>query len=182
MRRLPISLLLFLAATSVLIHGCGESDCPLTTASFAHFDFLDEETHQAIAFKTPFDVTGFIVADVTLRDTAADGTVTERIVRDSLLNDTIYTNASNSLSLPLSYQEKTTYVLHYTDKMRDTIEVTHQNIPYLQNIECGTMMFYQIKDIRYTTNNLRSIEIVNPDINNEEKKNFNIYYTANLPE
>lgn len=182
MRKLPVTLWLFLASVSVLTHSCGESDCPLTTTSFAHFDFLDDETHQPITFTTPFDVTGFIVADVTISETLPDGTVAERVVKDSLLNDTLYTNASNSLSLPLSYQTKTTYVLHYTEKMRDTIEITHQNIPYLQNIECGTMMFYQVEDIRYTTNHLRSIEIVNSDINNEEKKNFNIYYTATLPE
>ena len=58
--------------------------------------------------------------------------------------------------------------------LRDTITLIHQNIPYLQNIECGTMMFYKVEDIKYTTYNLKSIEIVNSDINNEEKKNFNI--------
>lgn len=54
--------------------------------------------------------------------------------------------------------------------MRDTITLIHQNIPYLQNIECGTMMFYKVEDIKYTTYNLKSIEIVNSDINNEEKR------------
>lgn len=39
------------------------------------------------------------------------------------------------------------------------------------------MMFYQVENINYTTNSLDSVVIVNPDINNEEKKNFNIYYT-----
>ena len=86
------------------------------------------------------------------------------------------------MSLPLSYTSKTTYVFHYTEKLRDTIIVTHQNIPYLQNIEWGTMMFYKVDDIQYTTYNLKSIEIVNPDINNEEKKNFNIYYVVNATE
>ena len=65
---------------------------------------------------------------------------------------------------------------------RDTITLIHQNIPYLQNIECGTMMFYKVEDIKYTTYNLKSIEIVNSDINNEEKKNFNIYYVVNATE
>ena len=34
------------------------------------------------------------------------------------------------------------------------------------------MMFYKVEDIKYTTYNLKSIEIVNSDINNEEKKEF----------
>ena len=41
------------------------------------------------------------------------------------------------------------------------------------------MMFYKVEDIKNTTYNLKSIEIVNSDINNEEKKNFNIYYVVN---
>lgn len=44
------------------------------------------------------------------------------------------------------------------------------------------MMFYKVEDIKYTTYNLKSIETVNPDINNEEKKNFNIYYVVNATE
>ena len=182
MKKLPVIILLFLIATSALMQGCGESDCPLTTTSFAHFDFLDENTHQSVKFNEPFTVTGFITTDVTVRDTLEDGTIKETIVKDSLINDTIFNKAESNMSLPLSYTSKTTYVLHYTEKMRDTIVVTHQNIPYLQNIECGTMMFYKVEDIKYTTYNLKSIEIVNPDINNEEKKNFNIYYVVNTAE
>ncbi|EIY82549.1 hypothetical protein HMPREF1058_00441 [Phocaeicola vulgatus CL09T03C04] len=164
------------------MQSCGESDCPLTTNSFAHFDFLDAETHQAVKFSPAFDVTGFITTDVIVRDTLEDGTIKETVVKDSLMNDTIFNKAESSMSLPLSYTSKTTYVLHYTEKMRDTITLIHQNIPYLQNIECGTMMFYKVEDIKYTTYNLKSIEIVNSDINNEEKKNFNIYYVVNATE
>ena len=44
------------------------------------------------------------------------------------------------------------------------------------------MMFYKVEDIKYTTYNLKSIEIVNSDINKKEKKNFNIYYVVNATE
>ncbi len=178
MKKLPVIILLFLTFTGALMQGCGESDCPLTTTSFARFEFLDGATHSAVKFTEPVTVTGFIIADVVVRDTLANGTITETLVKDSLLNDTVYNKAESYMSLPLSYTSKTTYVMHYTEKMRDTIEVTHQNIPYLSNIECGTMMFYKVESIRYTTNHLDSIVTVNPDINNEEKRNFNIYYTV----
>lgn len=170
MKKLPAIILLLLITVSTLMQSCGESDCPLTTNSFAHFDFLDAETHQAVKFSPAFDVTGFITTDVIVRDTLEDGTIKETVVKDSLMNDTIFNKAESSMSLPLSYTSKTTYVLHYTEKMRDTITLIHQNIPYLQNIECGTMMFYKVEDIKYTTYNLKSIEIVNSDINNEEKR------------
>ena len=172
MKRLPAIILLLLITVSTLMQSCGESDCPLTTNSFAHFDFLDAETHQAVKFSPAFDVTGFITTDVIVRDTLEDGTIKETVVKDSLMNDTIFNKAESSMSLPLSYTSKTTYVLHYTEKMRDTIILIHQNIPYLQNIECGTMMFYKVEDIKYTTYNLKSIETVNPDINNRRKKEF----------
>ena len=83
----------------------------------------------------------------------------------------------SSFSLPLSYTSKTTYTIHYNEKLKDVIEITHRNIPFISDIECGTMMFYQVENINYTTNSLDSVVIVNPDINNEEKRNFNIYYT-----
>lgn len=178
MKKLPAIILLFPILTGVMMQSCGESNCPLTTTSFAHFDFLDGATHSSVKFTEPVTVTGFIIADVVVRQTLPDGTVKETLVKDSLLNDTVYNKAESSMSLPLSYTSKTTFVMHYTEKMRDTIEITHQNIPYLSNIECGTMMFYKVESIKYTTNHLDSIVTVNPDINNEEKRNFNIYYTV----
>ena len=39
-------------------------------------------------------------------------------------------------------------------------------------------MYYKIEDLNYTTHVLDSVTLVNPEINNEEKKNFNIYYHA----
>ena len=37
-------------------------------------------------------------------------------------------------------------------------------------------MHYEVESIRYTTNALDSVTIVNPRIDNEEKTNFYIYY------
>ena len=123
MKKLPAIILLLLITVSTLMQSCGESDCPLTTNSFAHFDFLDAETHQAVKFSPAFDVTGFITTDVIVRDTLEDGTIKETVVKDSLMNDTIFNKAESSMSLPLSYTSKTTYVLHYTEKMRDTASI-----------------------------------------------------------
>lgn len=178
----PIIWFCLLLAAGLSVEGCGESNCPLTTASVAHFDFLDEETHAAVKLSPSFDVTGYIVTDVVVQRTREDGTVEEVVVKDSLIDTTLYNQAESSMSLPLSFTGQTTYVLHYTDRMRDTITLTHKNIPYIEDIECGTMMFYHIEDVAYTTHNLNSIEIVNPDITNEEKKNLNIYYSVNVAE
>ena len=77
---------------------------------------------------------------------------------------------------------RSTYVMHYTETIRDTIELTHKNIPYVSDIECGTMMFYKVESVKYTTYALDSVVIINPNINNEEKKNFYIYFRVDSDE
>ncbi len=151
-----------LIAVVILTSGCGESNCPLTTQSFARFDFMDNETHQSVALSPAFDVTGTIVTE-----------------EGETLSNVVFNDASSTMSLPLGYTTKTTFTLHYTETMTDVIEVMHKNIPYLENIECGTVMHHIVEDVKYTTNHLDSIVIVNPEINNEEKRNFIIYYRAN---
>ncbi|MGL5272568.1 MAG: DUF6452 family protein [Phocaeicola sp.] len=173
-----LSFILLVAATSTLLLGCSESDCPLTTTSYAHFYFLDGTTHNSIQFTGNIIVTGFINKDVVVTKVLPDGTTTEVIVKDSLINDTVFNNPQNSMSLPLSYTTKTTYVMHYTELMKDTIKVYHEPIPFVGNIDCKPMIFYTVERIEYTTNSLDSIVIVNPDINNEEKNNFKIFYTT----
>ena len=158
MKKIPV--LLLLASVLLSIQGCGESDCSLTTTSYAHFDFLDSKTHAAVTLTDGATVTGISVVD------------------GETLVDTVYNLAQSTMSLPLSYTDRTTYVMHYSETLRDTIELTHKNIPFVSDIECGTMMHYRVEGLRYTTNALDSVVLINPEITNEERKNFNIYYRA----
>lgn len=141
-----------------LIQSCGDSDCSLSTSSYARFDFLDSKTHKTVTLTNGATITGMITTD------------------GSLLIDTLFNQAQTYMSVPLSYTNQTTYVMHYSETLRDTIRLTHQNIPFVGDIECGSMMFYKVEQLSYTTNVLDSVTLVNPDINNEEKRNFNIYY------
>ena len=157
MRKTTIFITALLMLCNLMV-GCGESDCSLTTLSVARFDFLDSQTGKSITITNGATVTGIAT------------------IADTLNVDTVFNQAKSYMTVPLSYTDKTTYVLHYTELMRDTIEVTHQNIPFVNNIECGTMMFYQIESLRYTTNALDSVVLINPKITNEETRNFSIYY------
>ena len=149
-------LFLLLAGFLLLMPGCGgEPECPLNTLSVARFEFRDSKTHQSVQITNGAMVTGIALVD------------------GELDVDTVFNQAQNYMSVPLSYTDKTTYVIHYTETMRDTIEVKHKNIPFV-----SAMMFYQVEDIRYTTNALDSVKLVNPEITNEERINFNIYYRA----
>lgn len=149
-----------LALTLVLISGCEEDPCSLSSLSLARFDFRDSQTHKAVSLTQGITVTGIAT------------------IADTLNVDTVFNQAKDHMTVPLSYTNKTTYVMHYTERMRDTIEVTHRNTPFVSNIECGAVMHYKVESIRYTTNALDSVTIVNPEITNEEKTNFNIYYRA----
>lgn len=158
MKRIPVILLTWLTACILALPGCSDSDCPLTTHSVARFDFLDSKTHHPVGLTNGATITGLIYLDN----------------RPEI--DTVFNQATNYMSVPLSYTERTTYVMHYSETLRDTIELTHKNIPFVKDIECGTMMFHQVESMHYTTNVLDSVVLVNPEIDNEEKTNFNIYY------
>ena len=158
MRKIPFPLLLLLTVCGFLTQSCSESDCPLTTTSMARFDFLDSKTHQSVSFTEGVTVAGIVTEG------------------DTLLIDTVFNQAQTYMSVPLSYTDKTTFVMHYSETLRDTIELTHRNVPFVSGIECSPMMFFEVEALRYTTNVLDSIILINPEINNEEKKNFNIYY------
>ena len=157
MKKIPFYILLLIGLCG-FIQGCGESECPLTTVSYARFDFLDSKTHTAVGFTQGVTITGISQ------------------VEGELLEDTLFNLAQSSMSLPLSYTDKTSYVIHYSETLRDTIEVMHKNIPFVSDIECGTLMHYQVERFRYTTNALDSVVLINPEITHEEKKNFNVYY------
>lgn len=160
-RIFPVILFLFIMILPWGLNSCNESNCALETVPSAHFDFLSSDKHQALALTSAVTVSA------------------STMVRDNIVYDTVYNAMSNlkSLSLPLSYSTKTTYIIHYTDLLMDKIEVTHKPKPFVSEVECGVLMYHEIENIEYTRNVLDSIVIVNKDITNEEKTNFHIYYT-----
>lgn len=155
---------LLLLMLFAIMTGCEEDSCSLTTQSVARFQFLDSKTHASISLLQGATVTGIAT------------------IADTLNIDTVFNQAKSYMSVPLSYTNKTTYVIHYTELMRDTIELTHKNIPFVNNIECEAIMKYEVEDFRYTTNALDSVTLINPKITNEETTNFNIYYRIDSAE
>lgn len=151
--------LLMVLTACILLPGCGgEAECPLNSLSVARFEFRDSQTHAAVQLTNGATVTGIALVD------------------GKLDIDTVFNQAQKYISVPLSYTDRTTYVIHYTETLRDTIELTHRNIPFVSDIECPAIMRYEVKSMRYTTNALDSVKLVNPHITNEETTNFNIYY------
>ena len=153
--------LIILIGIGCFLPGCGgEPECPLNSTSLARFEFRDSKTHAAVSITNGASVTGIAQIDGKLKV------------------DTVFNRAESYMSVPLSYTDETTYVIHYTEIMRDTIWLKHKNIPFVSDIECPAMMFFEVESMRFTTNALDSVTLVNPKITNEETINFNIYYRA----
>ena len=179
MRKLPILFGLTLLLTSVF-YSCEVDNCPPNARAFAHFAFTDDKGN-AIKLLDTLTVIGEITANVKVEEKQPDGSVTERIVYDSLIRDTLINLLSDidHIKVPLSYQPNTKLVLEYKQQKRaDTIKLEHQNKPYFYNIDCGTMMFYEVTSIEATNRVLDSISITNPNIDNNEKENFKIHFTT----
>jgi hypothetical protein len=68
-------------------------------------------------------------------------------------------------------------IKNYMIDIGGELVLTHRNIPYFINLDCGTMMFYEVTGAETTTRMLDSLVITNPNIDNYEKENFKIYFT-----
>lgn len=149
----------------VLLPSCGgEPECPLNSTSLARFEFLDSKTHASVKLTNGATVTGIATVDGVAEA------------------DTVFNQAESYMSVPLSYTDQTAYVIHYTETMRDTIVLKHKNIPFVSDIECPALMFYEVEGMTYTTHALDSVKLVNARITYEEAINFHIYYRATSAE
>ena len=178
MRKLPALLFLLLGA-GLFFPACEVENCPPNALSYAHFTLVDQYGRE-VALANPVSVYGQIQMDVTVHDTLPDGSIQERVVHDSLISDTLINSESNasSFKLPLSYNSQTRFVIAYQGRRPDTVILEHRNIPYFINLDCGTMMFHEVEHVTYTHHQLDSLTITNPNIDNNEKENFRIYFTA----
>lgn len=175
MKRLPLILSIILSVC-LLIPACEVENCPPNTLSYAHFTFVDQNG-RGIQITDTVTVVGQAYADVE--------NPSGQTVQDSLLSDTIINRETGvqSLQLPLSYADETRFIISYHTRQRayagsDTIRIKHKNIPYFTNLDCGTMMFYTVTEASFTHHQLDSMVITNPNIDNNEKENFKIYFTV----
>ena len=158
MKQLPVIIAL-LGLLLCLGPSCEVENCPPNALAFAHFT-LKDGNGKNLSFAVPVSVIGLMDNGGTL-------------VCDTLINQE---SGASSFSLPLSYADKTRFVLVYSAESTDTITVEHRNIPYFMNIDCGTMMFYEVTRVSTTRHAIDSIVLTNPNIDNNEKENFKIYY------
>lgn len=167
MKKTSLYIIMCFAAISLIFSSCEEDNAPMQKRAFACFRFMSSQRHTPLKFTAPLTVTATAYVN---------GPDTVEVIKDQ--------GDLDQLMLPLSFSDSTVYAIHYpriegaAKGVVDTICVRHQPVPYVGKIDWGMMMFYNVESISYSSNALDSIKIVNRNINNEEKVNFNIYYTV----
>lgn len=158
MRKAIIGLILGVGLIGWLGTSCSNTDCVITNTSYTNYGFYNERG-QAVSLSGTISVT-------------AAGT-------DSVL---INQEANpKQFQLPLSYTHtEDTFIVHYTEKIVDSIFVKHANIPHFISMDCGTGMYHFLEGVRSTNNAIDSIQIINPEVTYDAKENIKIYYTAGV--
>ena len=152
-----IEMFLAIILPGFLYSSCSNgNDCVIDNVSYARFNFYDKTNTN-------------IKLDATITVTAAG---TDSILVNQEAN-------AKGLELPVSYTGHIdTFIVKYTDLMRDTIFMTHTNIPYFISMDCGMAMYHLVEDVKYTHYAIDSIKLVNPQINFDTNENFKIYYST----
>ena len=128
MKKLPF--LLFILWIAVLFFpACEVENCPPNTMSYIKFSFVNQHG-KAVQLIDTTSIIGMIHADVTVYDTLDDGTIKEEVVYDSLIHDTLINRevGASGFEVPLSYSDKTSFILAYMHAKPDTIHISHRNI------------------------------------------------------
>lgn len=178
MKKLPFILAL-LWVFCLFFPSCEVENCPPNSMAYLKFAFSDQHG-RSVTIADTTSIIGMTYADVTVYDTLDDGSIEEKVVHDSLIHDTLINREANaeSFKVPLSYNSRTEFIFAYQHARPDTIRITHRNIPYFMNLDCGTMMFYEVQQVTSTRHQLDSVQITNPKIDNNEKENIKIYFTV----
>lgn len=171
-RILPVILTL---AGLIGIIGCSESDCPLNNNPMNLISFMDSQTGKA-----------FTLADtLTVTALGTDSTLINRITKAS------------TLTLPLRYEGgETSYIFKYSivnrdtvtlgngkdtiliniSTLRDTISMTYTDEKHFLSMDCGILTYFDLKTIGTTNHLIDSVRIINPEINEIEKTNIEVYF------
>ena len=84
---------------------------------------------------------------------------------------------ADALQLPMSYtNECDTVIFGYGNDIADTMFVAHENILYYQSMECGTIMYHKLEDIKHTGILIDSVAIVRDYVKFDANENVRIYF------
>lgn len=134
-------------------------DCELNNTSYDNIGFYTIENGKEVAYTNPQPLT------VSLMINGKDSIMINHITD------------ADRVSLPISYtQDCDTVIFHYADEFSDSLYISHTNSLYYQSMECGTLMFHQISDLKHTNTWIENAVIANKDVNFNGNENIKIYF------
>ena len=149
--------------TGFLVTGCSEEGCTDPRVSYTAGNVEAENLESTI------NVNGFSIWGIGQATDSAmvtNGSISSPM--ELLLN-------SNSDVTQLKFDFYLT-----KDTVRDTISdiITfyYENQDFFLSMDCGCTVYHFIDSITTTNNFILKTEIVNPEVTNEKKINFNLYY------
>lgn len=149
-----------LTAVALLFTACDNGyDCNLENTAYNRIGFYSNQDSITGKYRFPETLT------VSLRVNGTDSIVVNHITD------------ADGLQLPMSYtQSCDTVIFGYDNGITDTLYFNHENIPYYQSMECGTVMYHKIEDIAHTSNFIDSVSIEQQYVKFDANENVKIYF------
>ena len=144
---------------ATLFIGCENGyDCYLENTAYDRIGFYRSDSSE-VKYEFPEALT------VSLMVNGKDSIVVNHIV-----------NTAN-LMLPMSYtSECDTVIFSYENSLADTLYFLHENIPYYQSMECGTIMYHRLEGIEHTRRLVDSVAIVQEYVKFDANENVKIFF------
>ena len=161
MKNIGKSIALAAAVTALLlaaVTACDSGyDCTLNNTSYNNIGFYSADTKERYPYPDALDI--------SLMVNGKDSIMIYHIID------------AESISLPMSYTHDTdTVVFHYESGHSDSLYIEHNNEPYYQSMECGTLMFHKIEEVRHTDVWIDSVAIKHKNVNFKGNENIKIYF------
>ena len=154
---------IFLGLIVWIITGCSTSEC-----------YDNQNSLPLAGFYSSQEVPAAITIDsITILGVGAPG--------DSILQDSV--RSISEVYLPFRIdQESTTYAIYYLQGIlgewgiHDIITFNYEIVPMFVSAACGTVYYYKMKSIDYTTNIIDSVTCPTGEITNANVENLKIYF------
>ncbi|BEG99171.1 DUF6452 family protein [Bacteroides sedimenti] len=148
---------LLCSVIGLALTACDETKCSTSGRPSPQFNFVEKSTLKKIAFDT--------LTVVALNAIHGDSVILNKATKVS------------GATLPLSYSSnQTTLVFNYSKSLSDTIWITHTNTEHFLSMDCGIIMYHQIKDVKCTSHVIDSVAIINSEVDINEKENIRLFY------
>ena len=154
--------ILFSAIAAIfIIVGCEEGyDCGIENVAYNKVGFYcvsDENIESKYKYPEPITVSMIVNG------------------KDSIVVNHI--TDTDNIKLPMSYTNACdTIIFHYERNYTDTLYVGHENIPFYISMECGTVMYHKINEIRCTNSFIDSAVVANKNVKFDYNENIKIYF------